>query len=910
MAPDPSDTLVGRAAALERLRQVWDRAASGRRGVVLVVGEAGIGKTSLLRTGLPAAATTAWATGDEAEIEVEHGVMEQLVRGSRLAGELREQVLGEVGADPLRVGARIVQVIDQLDLPEGRPLAVVLDDAQWIDVASLQAVAFAGRRLALDPVVLCLASRPDGLGRFPAALRRLIDDDGVRIDLEPLGRDDVQTLVEASIGRPVARSVAQRLHEHTDGNPLHLTTLLEERSPGALLGPGPLPAPRSFTLLVAERLAQATPDAEAFAVAVAILGERAPVQQAAALASLDDPGPALDAAEALGLVRVSADVLGGSTVSVAHPLVRAALLEQLPAGRRAALHRRAGELVGGPSGLRHRLAGTMVDDAELFSQAVASAEREARMGAHGTSASLYQGAAKVAADEAGRSRALLDAVDQLLLAGRLDDARALWAIAGSAPRSPRRDLVAAQLAYIEGPRRAAKELLTQAWNACAGPGTAEDPIRSRIAAMLATVFVDPANGAEAVLGGRRALEADPVGAAQASAAHMYAGAVALEGDYDTGLAALDEWSRHLGPDAPGPRVLDTYSARGLLRLWTHDLPRAIDDLHAALAASARAGSFVARESVRGYLAEALRRAGRWEEALQVIELTCSIIEDADQGWMAAPASATAASLQAARGAQVAVEHLARAHAAAGEVGGGVAAGLAAVAELEVAVSLSSPERGLAAGTLLESARRPVPERIAPWRANHAELLAADGDVARAATRARELAEDGATPLVRVDGARAAAVVADRLDDLAGLDLAEATGAAEAPDVAGPYPVARFELVVGAAWRRRGERRRATTLLEAAGERFRLLGAEPGSARVEVELNASGLRPKRGPRVRTELTPQEAVVARLVGAGRTNREVAAELVVSTKTVEHHLSRVYAKLGLRSRTELARHLASSS
>jgi DNA-binding CsgD family transcriptional regulator len=311
---------------------------------------------------------------------------------------------------------------------------------------------------------------------------------------------------------------------------------------------------------------------------------------------------------------------------------------------------------------------------------------------------------------------------------------------------------------------------------------------------------------------------------------------------------------------------------------------------------------VARESTRAYLAEVRYRQGRWDEAIVLAELSSSLVDDTDQVWMAALPHATAARPRAARG-EDGVQHVEAAAAAARAAGGGVGHGLAWVAALEVAACRRDVESGIAAVEALGSVGRPVDERIAAWRANAVEVLLAAGREADAAALADELralaSGPGSTALLRTDAARAAAALLD-------LDAAEA-GLSEPPEDVGPYPRARLELAAGRAWRNRGERRRAAEVLRVAAQRLEPLGARPWLDRVAREVSALGLQPRRGAARRgSDLTPQEQAVAHLVARGLTNREVAAELVVSAKTVEHHLSRIYAKVGVRSRTELARAL----
>jgi DNA-binding CsgD family transcriptional regulator len=190
-----------------------------------------------------------------------------------------------------------------------------------------------------------------------------------------------------------------------------------------------------------------------------------------------------------------------------------------------------------------------------------------------------------------------------------------------------------------------------------------------------------------------------------------------------------------------------------------------------------------------------------------------------------------------------------------------------------------------------------------------EALVSLGRIDDAARFADQLARSSPTPVVRNDGALAALLVAGARDDGEAFDHAASLGLAVDADAVGPYPRARLELAAGRGWRRRGERRRAIAVLEAAHRRFEVLGADPWLEQVDREIAAAGIRPHRRRLGGGEpLTAREQAVAQLVAQGMTNTEVATELIVSAKTVEHHLSRIYAKLGVRSRTQLAAALLS--
>ena len=905
-----SRALVGRSEPLGRLRETIAEVRRGSLRCLLVEGEAGIGKTALARNALAdEAAVVVWASGDEAEAELDLGVVDQLVRAAPFDAGTRRAVSEQIAGDPLRAGEALVRVVDGLTIDPDHPLIVVVDDAQWVDQASLRALTFAARRLRRDPVLLCVLVRSVDDAGLPDSLVRLVDELGTRVRLAPLQRDEVRELAQTCTGRPVSVEAADRLLSHTSGNPLHLRTLLDELGADALIGTGELPAPRSFATLVLSRLAACPPAVESLVTAVAVLGERAELTTAAALAAVDDAVAALDDAVAAGLLVVVDDGFESGRISIAapHPLVRAAVLGDLSTGRRADLHRRAGALVPAVAGLRHRLLGTRTPDGDLWADALQTCAAEADRGAHGSAAALLQLAAGVAPSAGDAERALLEATDQLLLAGRSPDAADRRGAVEAAPPSPRRSYLLARLAYILGPRAEARAHLLEAWaSLTCGGGAPDAELAGRVAAMLATVSVDRAAGGDAIDWSRRALAASPKDAARLSVAHMLASGHALSGSIATGLVELDQLCGSLDrtAGANAPMVADAHSARGVLRLWAHDLEGAAVDLEASLEAASGGGSFDARESARFYLGEVRYRQGRWDDALLQAQLAASIAEDADQLWMAALPHATAARPLAARGSTAADEHLDRARHAAAASGSPVGATLVHLAAMEVAICRRDMQQAAELGDAVESFSEHLEERFVPWRAGYVEALVSLGRVDDGERFADQLARSSPTPVARSDAALAALLVAGARGDEQAFDRAATWGLAIDADAIGPYPRARLELAAGRGWRRRGERRRAITVLEAAHARFEALGADPWLEQVGREIAAAGLRPqRRRPGGSDTLTAREQAVAQLVARGMTNTEVATELIVSAKTVEHHLSRIYAKLGIRSRTELA-------
>lgn len=914
-----ADQLVGRDRELATLNAVIADARNGRRGVVLVEGDAGMGKTALVRGALAdESATTIWVSGDHAELTFDHGIIDQILRSAPAALVDGDDKPWMSEGDPVQSGAALVALVDGFELVPTHPLVVVVDDAQWADIASLRALTFAARRIRRDPVVLILTVRSDGFGHMPEGLLRLADDEGVRIAVAPLKRDEVRVLAERALGQTVTSSSATRLLEHTGGSPLHLMTLLEEISAEALLSADPLPVPRSFATLVLSRLARCDVTVEALVSAVAVLGGSADLTVAAAVAQLHDPATALDDAVDAGLlVPTGRDTPAAPLrVAVAHPLVQAAVLEDLPVSRRAELHRAASEVVDGALGVRHRLRSSVSPDGALWCEAMQGARHEAERGAHGTAATLLIESARIAPSNTAREHSVLDAVHQLLLAGRMTEAAARAPAVKAASPSARRSFALGRLAYTVGPRRETQAHLSEAWcslvemaggeDCIASLGAAERSLAADVAALYAYSSIDRVAGPDAIRWSETALRLDPERAAQGSAGHALASGYAIEGDIRGGISALVSVCADSG-GLSDPAVADAHCGLGLLQLWAHELDDAVVAFTRSLEAAERAASFVARETARGYLAETFYRQGRWDDAVRLAQISASLVDDGDQDWMAVLPNVVLARPLVARGEPVAGDHLERAAKVATAMSSPVGIGFSCISSVEAGACLRDHQRVVESAGLLVAAD--VPEGFGPWRASYVEALVAEGRLEEAAVAATDLEDQPFTPLQATDAARAAVVVAAARDDAAAIDEWAARGLAIDPQAVGPYPRARLELTLGRAWRRRGERRRASDMLDQARSGFLAVKAFPWLDQVEREIAALGLRPVRRSQNRgDELTPQEQAVAQLVATGLTNREVAAELVVSAKTVEHHLSRVYAKLGVRGRTELAHRLSS--
>ncbi|WP_225752872.1 LuxR family transcriptional regulator [Actinotalea sp. Marseille-Q4924] len=888
--------VVGRAAELEELGRRWDAALAGRSACALVVGGAGVGKSTLLRSFLAAHAGAAVlrASGGEFERDLAHGVVSQLLAD----GQHRAEHTG----DDLAVGARLVAVVDELE--QEAPVVLAVDDVGWADLPSLRALTFAVRRLRHGRVLTVLTVRPEHLDRLPTGLLDVMTAEAPRLDLEGLDEAAVAQLV-TDLGHVLPASTVRRLASHTGGNPLHVRALLDEVGPTGLVVPddGVLPAPRAVADRTAARLAALPAQAADVVLAVALLGPAPEVPLVLAVAGRDDgaaTGPALDDALRSGLVRTVAGVV--PRLDVDHPLVRSALLRETPHARRALLHARAAAVLDGEDALRHRASAAVGYDGALASElALAGEAHLARPGGAAAAAAWFRRAAAVAPDRAVREDLLLRALEGHLLAGDAGGAATLLPELPRLADSARRRYVEASLRLAAGDFAGAQDGLLAAWRSGADgdPGRGEDGVAWAVAGQLAALAVNSADLEGALLWSERAL-ALPARGRAAVAPAMVRG-VAL-----TALGRYDEAREATRGDEPG-----SLTGRGVLHLWTDDLPAAVATLADASATARAAGELLPFAAATYYLAEGEFRLGRWDDAALHAGLVASVAADGDQRWFLALPHGTAALPAAHRGEwDVADRHVAVALELAGAVGDAASVMWARTAEASVAVARGEHARALAAAQacLAHPALAAVREVGAkPWRALGAEAAASLGDVAAARALLAGI-EDGTTaPALRLGLARARALVALAAgdDDDAGRWFERAHALAAGSDAV--FERALLGLSHGAHLRRRGERRRAADLLADAATVFADLRAVPWLERAQREVVAAGghaVRERRHP----VLTPQEQAVAHLVARGMRNKEVAAELFVTVKTVEYHLASVFRKTGVTNRAQLVARLAS--
>ncbi|WP_045877092.1 LuxR family transcriptional regulator [Pseudofrankia sp. DC12] len=909
-------SFVGRESELARLRLLMERARAGQSCLASIEGPAGIGKTALVHEFLDAAdaACVLWASGDENEDGVPFGVVTQLV--SRVPTAVINSFAAAVKGggntvDPLLAGAALIGLLGEVQ--RLGPVVLVVDDAHWADRLSLVALTFVLRRLHTDQVLVLITSRDMSDSRLPEGLRRLLADRRhmLRLSLVGLTVGELRSLGAQLGAVPLSARAAVRLHAHTDGNPLHACALLEQLSANTLDDTDvPLPAPRSFALLVLARLAECSPDALELVTAASVLGSRCPLHLASGVAQLAEPLPALEEAIGAGLL---VEEPGRGSVRFAHPLVRAAVFEQLGPARRATLHRRAAGLSEDENTrLRHRAAAASGPDAALAENLARVGRQEAINGFPGAAADHLSTAARLAPSRAHFGQLTLEATECRLLAGDIvDSADMSMRLRTLLPSTTWRSYVLGRLALVAGRFTEAEALLQDAWKRCSPDK--EPVLATKVAAQMAMLCVMRARGQSTVEWADLALRLAPEQSGTDTLRFVRLAGLGISGHADAALAALRT--------APDPAVasdfeLDALMGRGLLRIWTDDLSGARQDL-AGVLASGHDRSVVFRLSAADLLSEAEYRLGLWNDAAFHNHLAMSISADADQPWLAPLCHATATLLLAGRGEwEQASTHAEIARAMAVASGNLIAGAYAAAATAQLARVRADPEGVIAALEPLLHLKHgdgiDEPALIC-WKDLLVDALVAVGDLDRAELVLGDFeaeAADRRRHSAMAAAARARGNLAAARGDTVAAAGAFTVGLDHAAQVDMPFERAVLRLAYGAYLRRAGKRGAAGTQLEAAQAIFERLGARPHLERCEQELAACGRSPARRKAADpSRLTPQEQAVARLVARGLTNRQAARELVLSVKTVEYHLGHVYTKLQVTSRDQIASRLTNT-
>ncbi|MBV9323242.1 MAG: AAA family ATPase [Chloroflexi bacterium] len=911
-----SGWFVGREPELATAAAALDSARASSPRILVIEGEAGIGKTAFVHRFLSGATDVIVlaASGDETEAALEYGVISQLVSRASSdgsAGALSESLGAGSAASVFGVGAELLMLLGSLQ--DRAPVALVIDDAHWLDPSSAGALLFALRRLFADRVLAMIVTRLDGDLQLGPGWRRLLSDPARtdRVTLRGFDAREVGLLAD-SLGLGVLPLVAaERLREHTDGHPLYTRALLRELPAEALtFDYGPLPAPHSFAATVIARLAGISVAAQDLVAAAAVAGTRCPLWLAGTLAGLGDPLPALEealAGELLALVPARIP----EELTFAHPLVRAAVYDDLSPSRRRGLHLRCAALTSGAVSLAHRVAATSGTDDGLADELGRAGEERAAEGRLVGAAENMLWASRVASSSEVREGSLLRAVECLQLAGEVPRAQALRDSVLACSNCPHRSFIVAVLT-ASGGRLAdaadALEELIQRPELSVEPGLLE-----RVTASLAILCALLGRGADAVAWARRALDREGVVAtARVTAMQALAQALLVLGRGDEGIDVLSSASP--SRISPEPFEAELLTTRGNLKAWWGDLAGAVEDLEAVIGWSRAGSPLRSLPNAYGALSEAEYRLGRWDDALAHGEVAVSLAEDTDRGWDLPVVHAVASFVHAGRGNWgLAAEHASSARRAARTAHFPMASYYSHFAGAHLAWMRGEWESVLSSlGPLRQCYWKRGSEGLgqrAAWLLEAEALLCSDR-IEEATQLLDEIERAMAQAPLDVTGIdlwrlRALLELALRRPSQARAAFHAGQEAARAVD--SPFAEAKLELAHGVFLRKAGNRQAASGALRVARERFEQLRATPFVERCDAELAACGLRPRsRSAHGDYGLTAREQAVAVLVASGKSNREVAAELYLSTKAVEYHLRNIFAKVGIHSRHQLSARL----
>jgi DNA-binding CsgD family transcriptional regulator len=910
--------LLDRLPERGALSQLLDAARAGRSGVLVLRGEPGIGKTALLdwAVGSAAGLRVARVAGVESEMELAFAALQQLCAPmlDQLAGlpDPQRDALGvafglTTGSAPDRflVGLAVLSLLSAV--AEQQPLLCVIDDAQWLDWASAQALAFVARRLLAEPVALVFATREPGQ-EFRGLPELLVG--GLR-------EDDARELLSSVIGGRLDERIRDRIVAETRGNPLALLELPRGVTPAELAGGFGLPSVPGLPGMPGSsgRIE------ESFRRRVEVLPAATQrLMLVAAAEPAGDPALVWRAAERLGIgaeaIAPAADaglLVIGERVTFRHPLVRSAVYRAaLPPDRRAAHQALAGATDPQADPDRrawHRAQATPGPDEDVASELERSASRAQARGGLAAAAAFLERAAALTLDPARRAGRALTAAQAKYQAGAFHETLRLLAAAETGPldelQRARADLLRGQIAFSSGRGSDAPPLLLKA-------ARQFEPLDPRLAretyldALAAATFA----GRLALGGGMRevaeaARMAPPPRPARGSDLLLDGLALLTCEGYPAGAPVLRRAvSAFTGTDVSREEELGWLwlASRAAWMVWDYDSWDVLSDRQVTLAHDA--GALIALPLAFNMRAGVHVFAGEFTEAASMVAQAESVTETT--GSSIAPYGAVALAVFRGREAQAA-QLIQTATDDAERRGEGRALSFIGWAAAVLYNSLGRHEEALAAAqrasedspamyftswALVElveaAARSAAPERAA-------------GAVQRLSGIARACGTNWALGIE----ARSRALVSDGQD---AEDLYR-----EAIDRLGRtrlrVDLARSRLVYGEWLRRQRRRRDARDQLASAHEIFDSAGAAAFADRARIELRASGGYARQHTiETPDTLTAQEALIARLAGDGASNPEIAAQLFLSPSTVAYHLRKVFTKLGIGSRSQLDRVLPS--
>ncbi len=904
--------IVGRSSEREALSALLDGAQEGLSGALVLRGAAGVGKTTLLDDAAESAGARgmqiARLAGIESETQLGYAALHRLLlpypgHVDRLPGPQRDALrstFGLVGGPPADRFLVALAVLTLLaDVASEEPLLCLVDDGHWLDPESQVVLGFVARRLDAERIALVLATRDMHPLTPSGPLPELV--------VGGLSDPEAANLLLSVTEGTVSPHVADRLIASTGGNPLALVELARELTPDQLSGisplPEPIPAGHSLQLLFSRQVNRLPPESRLFLALAATepTASQATLWRAASQLGID---PEEAFSEAGDLVTFTPQV------TFRHPLVCSVAYHLTPVSQRRRIHQALADQGGEADRVAWHLGMAAIGPDEAVAARVEqTAERARERGGYAATVTFLARAAELSVSGDFRTRRLLAAAEAALAAGQPVRARALLDQAESGATDDRHVATALRLggevAFATGQTGdAARQLLAAAKRLM--PVDARLGRRTLLAALTAANYT-PREVLEEVRAFAADLVETPVDLEDPSSTAdclLFGFLHRLSGAPDKAAPLLRAAIGHLrDPQTPDairmsmPAVVGALAGGELL-----DKNAGLDVLNTYMRFARRTGELRVLAPALTVGAIVLIFQGRFAEAEAACAEGRALGEATGAPGSPDAASFTELALLCWRGHEEEARELAaRIDAEEQRRGGDVLRNRQqfCLAPLELgfgryrqAYAHSLPvfrDDRLSLGTiclpdLIEAASRcdelHVAREALKRLEERAEASGAGWGLGRLARCQALLAEDAAEPLYR----RA-------------IDLLEPTAVL--------IDLARTHLLFGEWLRRQRRRREARFQLGAAYDMFAEIGAGAFARRAQAELAATGEKPrKRTVETRQTLTPQEAHIARLVAEGGTNREVAAELFISPATVEYHLRKVYQKLAITSRTQLAR------
>jgi DNA-binding CsgD family transcriptional regulator len=905
--------LLGRQRERAALDRLLDAARASHGGVLVVYGEPGVGKSALLDYAVEAGQgfRVARTSGVEADMELPFAaaqqlcspfieLMERLPQPQHDALGVAFGLAGGQPPNPFLVGLAVLGLLSEA-ADEG-PLLAVVDDAQWLDRASVRALAFVARRLLAEKVALVFATRALG-----EALVRLPE-----LHVEPLGHRDARALLESVLPVPLDERVLDRILQETRGNPLALIELPRGLTPTQLAGgfglPVAVPLSASIEESFARRLARLPHDARRLLLVAAAdpVGDQALVWRAAE--RLGIPETAAEIVQAEDLLTFTPRVV------FRHPLVRSAVYCAAGLKERREIHRALAQATDPETDpdrrAWHRAQAEPGPDEDVAAELERSAARAQARGGFAAAAAFLERAAAMTPDVEHRTQRALAAARTKFQAGALDDTLHLLATAETGALSELQraqvDLLRAKTTFVVTRGRDAPPLLLEA----ARRLSRLDPLLARetylealSAAMFAGRLSQPGAGVIEVAQAARAAPAPPH-TPRAPDVLLDGLATLFSESYEAAVPVLRQAERAF--DGAGMSAAEQLRWKWLatvsaIHLWDDTRWELIAERHVQLARETGAlGELPLALTQRVYVH---LFAGELTAADSLVDEIKTATEASD----AVSMPYGAVGLLVLRGRQAEAGYLIE-HSRAELTYRGEGVGLSMLDWAEAVLYNGHGRYEDARAAALRATEDPHTLAASNW--GMVELIEA---AARIGTP--DLADDALRRLVDTTAAsgtdwalgiaaRSRALLLDGQD--AEDHYVEATDRLARSRMA--VDLARAHLLYGE-WLRR-ERRRvdARKELRVAHDLFSDFGVEAFAERARVELEATGERArKRSVDTLDQLTPHEAQIARLAAEGNTNREIAARLFISPSTVEYHLRKAFRKLDVKSRTQLARRLS---